>query len=158
MSDPELSETERQIAEDQMQYLRDNPDVCAEGSVTGCVWMRYADGEWRGVNHETSRHRLRSRIRGTVFDRDEALRWFLNNPVTIRPVGSAGSQGEVWDDTDEQDVFTDAERCYWCGASERSVDLDVYRTVEQGECRFCSDCRDSWDRADELADGSEVVA
>lgn len=146
----EVDPLEHQIAEDQMQYLRENPELCAKGSVNVWVWVRYNDSEWRAVNRERSEHRLRTRMRGTVLTEDDALRWFLTNPVTLIPAEGAGTQGSIWNDVDEQGVFEDVTRCFYCGVSENAVELTSYRTTEQGECTFCNSCRSMWDDAGEI--------
>lgn len=151
MTSESVGIVEQRIATDQMEYLRDNPDVCAEGDVVGLMWMRYHDDEWQAVEYG-GKHRLQARVRGVVFGEDDALDWFVRNPVTLRPTAAAGTRGHsdgIWADVEDQDVFTEADRCFWCGQSESSVSLTESQTADQGVCNFCPDCLESWERAGE---------
>jgi hypothetical protein len=79
--------------------------------------------------------------------------------VTLRPTGEAATRGHsdgIWADVEKQDVFTDADRCFWCGHSEPSVSLTESQTADQGVCSFCSDCLESWQRAGEISDTLEA--
>lgn len=149
---------EHRIANDQMEYLREHSDVCAEGNVVGLMWVRYHGGEWQAVEYG-GKHRLQKRVRGVVFGEDDALNWFVGNPVTLRPSAEAASWSRpegVWADVEDQGVFTDAERCFWCGQSEHAVSLNTFQTTDQGVCDFCPDCRESWERAGEITDTLEA--
>ncbi|QCW05303.1 hypothetical protein [Natrinema pallidum] len=156
--DPEIvtdggQPTHDSIARDLADYLRENPGVCAEGNVHGWHWVRYTDGEWRGTDYG-GQHRLPGYVDGDTLERETVLQWLADKPVTLVPVTEAHqwgpSEATVWDDADAQDVFIDADRCYYCGTSERDADLTRYETTDQGECRFCDDCHESWDRAGEI--------
>jgi hypothetical protein len=158
MTSESVEIVEQRIANDQMEYLRDNSDVCAEGNVVGLMWVRYHDDEWQAVEYG-GKHRLQSRVRGVVLEVDDALSWFVTNPVTLRPTGEAATRGYsegIWADVEEQDVFTDADRCFWCGQSEYTVSLTESQTTDQGRCEFCSDCLESWQRAGEISGIPEV--
>jgi hypothetical protein len=158
MNDESVEAVEQRIANDQMKYLRDNSNVCAEGNVVGLMWIRYYDDEWQAVEYG-GKHRLQNRVRGVVFGEDDTLDWFIDNPVTLRPTAEAATRGHpdgVWGDVEEQDVFTDADRCFWCGQSESSVSLTESQTTEQGRCDFCPDCLESWQRAGEITDIPEI--
>ena len=145
--------TEQDIADDQLEYLRENPGVCAWGSTTGYVWLRHSEGQWLAATRGGA-HRLIRYVRGQIFDEAEARQWLVSNPATMIPADDAGiyhdEDDSIWDDANEQDVFTDARRCFWCGVSEWSADLTVHETTDHGECDFCEDCRESWERAGEL--------
>lgn len=144
--------TPRTIAEDLAEYLQETPDVCVDGSVNGWAWLRFVDGEWRAVQYSSDPDRLRSFVEGTVFDRSQALDWLVSNPAQPVPVTDAGSftdgDASIWQDADEQDVWTDRDRCAWCGHSDRTRDLTLYETTENGECRLCEDCHESWGQQD----------
>lgn len=154
MSNQTTAEIEQRIATDQMEYLRKHSDVCAKGSVTGLIWIRYCDGEWQAVAYG-GQHRLQRRVRGVLLEEDNALSWLINNPVSILPVAKAGAgihSDSVWSNAEDQDVFRNANRCFWCGKSEHVVSLTESQTTEQGACSFCPDCLESWQRAGEIAD------
>jgi hypothetical protein len=156
--DSALSQIEQRIAKDQMEYLREHSDVCAEGNVVGLMWVRYHDDEWQAVKYG-GKHRLHDRVKGVALEIEDALRWFIENPVTIRPSVEAAAWSQpdgIWGDVEDQDVFTNAERCFWCGKSEHSVSLGEYRTAEQGVCDFCPDCLESWERAGEIVEMLEA--
>jgi hypothetical protein len=158
MSDGTVEAVEQRIAHDQMEYLREHSEVCAVGNVVGLMWVRFHDGKWQAVEYG-GKHRLQKRVRGVVFEEDDALNWFVDNPVTLRPLVEAASWSRpegVWTDVEEQDVFADAERCFWCGQSEHAVSLIVSQTTDQGVCSFCPDCFESWEQAGELTETLEV--
>jgi hypothetical protein len=158
MNDESVEVVEQRIANDQMEYLREHSDVCAVGNVVGLMWVRFHDGEWQAVEYG-GKHRLHERVRGVVFEADDALNWFVENPVTLRPSAEAASWSRpegVWGDVEDQDVFTAAERCFWCGQSEHAVSLTESQTTNQGACNFCPDCLESWERAGEIAETPEV--
>jgi len=144
------------IARDLLAYLRENPGVCAYGSVTGYIWLRYYDGEWQAATYG-GQHRLSNYVDGQVFDEKTALSWLERNPAEPIPLSKAGSRNEttVWQATDEQDVFADVDRCFWCGESERSTGLATEATHDHGEIDLCADCRASWADAGELVDDRE---
>lgn len=144
----------RDIAEDLADYLRDHPEVCAEGNVNGWRWIRYHDGDWQATRYYDGTNRLREYVVGDVLDEETVLRWLESKPVTLVPLAEAHlwapREQTVWDDATEQDVFTDRDRCWWCGASERTHDLTEYETTSDGECLLCPSCHESWDKAGEL--------
>lgn len=149
---------EHRIANDQMEYLREHSDVCAVGNVVRLMWVRYHGGEWQAVEYGGN-HRLQKRVRGVGFEEGDALNWFVENPVTLRPSAEAASWSRpegIWGDVEDQDVFTDAERCFWCGQSEHAVSLTESQTIEQGVCSFCPDCLESWEQAGEIANTLEI--
>lgn len=144
--------TERKIAKDLADYLREYPGACANGNVHGWAWIRFHDGEWQATRYYSGSDRLKSYVEGEVLDEDAVLDWLVSKPVEIIPTSEATlwgpSETTVWEDADEQDVFTDRDRCYWCGGSERTHDLTEYETVENGDCLLCSDCHESWENTD----------
>ncbi|QLH82352.1 hypothetical protein [Halosimplex pelagicum] len=146
----------RSIAEDLMDYLRETNGVCAEGNVHGWRFIQFVDGEWRGVKYG-GEHRLKDYVKGSVLDAETVLSWMVEKPVQIIPCSEAylwmPKDETVWEDADAQDVFRDASRCFYCGESERSTDLELYETAKQGECLFCSDCHSTWEQADEILPG-----
>lgn len=145
--------THESIARDLMEYLRENPDVCAEGNVIGWRWVRYADGEWRAIDYG-GQDRLKFHVRGAVLEPETVREWLANKPVTLCPASEAcrlrSGETTVWEDADQQDVFTDCERCFYCGQSDRSVGLECYETTDDGNCLLCSDCHEQWERAGEI--------
>lgn len=151
--------TAESIASDLAQYLREHPDVCARGSTPGFHWLRFVDGEWRAVQYSSRAVHLHSYVEGRVLDEERALEWLASNPATLQPVSEAGDYGHgydtVWAAADEQDVFTDADRCVWCGHSERTHDIDRYQTTEDGEQWLCPDCYESWKEAGEIVAGTD---
>lgn len=148
-----MNDVEQRIADELLSFLRENPDVCGWGSTTGYSWFAFADGEWRAVTYGGP-HRLSRYVRGVVLDEARARKWVLRNPVNLIPAAEAGTYNaenrSVWGLAEEQDVFADADRCFWCGASERAEELTRHETTEQGVCAFCADCLESWGRADEI--------
>ena len=159
-TDTQGADTVRQIARDQMAYCRENPGVCADGNAHGWRWIRYVDDEWRATKYG-GQHRLKGYVEGAILDAETALDWFVTKPVTIIPATEAflwrPRDTTVWEDADAQDVFTDATRCFWCGAGERSASLDDYETHDHGRIPLCLDCHGSWRRAGELVDGRAEV-
>lgn len=160
-----MTETTKQItvediARNQFDYLQEHPGVCADGNVNGWQWLRHYDGEWR-VATFGGPHQLSSKVRGAVFSDGNALGWLISNPVTLIPAHDAGSYRHgvtsVWESADEQDVFTDRTRCFWCGVSERTRGLAAYQTTEQGVCHFCPGCHDSWERDGEIVGPIEAA-
>ena len=148
-----MSATTESIARDLLDYLREHPDVCAEGNVHGWRWLRFVDGEWRAAKYG-GKHRLKRFVDGEILDEEAARAWLESKPVTLIPATEAylwgPSEATVWEDADEQDAFTDSDRCFWCGSSERSVALDRFETAEDGECLLCPECEESWERAGEI--------
>lgn len=146
----------RSIARDQLDYLRENPGVCAEGNVSGPRWIRFQDGEWLGLRYSSQDHRLRSYLRGYALSRDMVLDWMERKPVTLVPAREAGNglhtDQSVWADAADQGVFTGLDRCGWCGLSEEECDLTLYETVEDGETLLCPSCTDSWKEAGEIVE------
>jgi len=156
----------RDIARDLADYLQEHPSVCADVSVHAGnhPWVRCVDGEWRRAQFGKY-----DRIEGSVLDRETVVDLFASNPVRRVPVEDAyvlrEDSGTVWEHASEQDVFSDRDRCKWCGYSSRTRDLSLYETVADGDCLLCEDCSDEWERAGELvgekptdADDSEVAA
>lgn len=135
--------TERGIARDLLDYLRANPGVCAEGNVHGWRWVRYHDGEFHATTYGGD-DRQNSYVSGEVLDEDAAVSWLTSKPVSLLPASEAyqwrPSDETVWEDADEQDVFRDYDRCWFCGGSERDHDLTEYETVEDGDLTLYSDC------------------
>lgn len=143
--------TAADIAADQMAYLRENPGVCADVSIHAGnhPWVRYHDGEWQYAKFGDY-----GRIEGKVLDAETVQRLFAGNPVTLEPVSEAyqwrAADRTVWEHAAEQDVFTDFDRCFWCGHSERTRDLTEYETTEDGDCLLCEDCYESFDKHDQI--------
>lgn len=156
--------TRREIAHDQAEYLAVTDGVCAEGNVRGWRWVRFHNGEWQAAKYHEGRDRLKDYVVGDVLDESRVLEWLVAKPVTILPQSQAylwgPSEATVWEDAVDQDVYTDHDRCHWCGCSERTHDLEAYETKSDGECLLCSDCHDSWSRAGEIAgqNGGEAGA
>lgn len=156
MSDQSARASSRSVAEDLMNYLRETRGVCAEGNVHGWRWIRFASGEWQATKYG-GQHRLEQYVQGEILDEEAVLNWLVSKPVQIIPCSKAylwrPKDETVWKDADDQDVFEDASRCFYCGESARSADLQLYETTEQGECLFCNDCHESWERAGEIVSG-----
>jgi hypothetical protein len=146
----------RTTAEDLIDYLREMEGVCAEGNVHGWRWIRFVDGEWQAVKYG-GEHRLKGYVDGATLDTETVQSWMVEKPVQIIPCSEAylwtPKDETVWEDADAQDVFDAVSRCFYCGESDRSTDLDLYETTNQGECLFCSDCHGSWEQADEIVSG-----
>lgn len=146
--------TEREIASDLLEYLRENPGVCAEGNVHGWRWVRFHDGDWQAAKYYDGNDRLKDYVVGDVLDESTVLDWLVSKPATLIPGSGAylwgPSDHTVWEEADEQDVFTDHDRCFWCGGSEQTNNLKAYETTEDGECLLCQDCHESWEKADQI--------
>lgn len=144
----------RSIAEHQRKYLRDHFEVCAEGGTYGYSRLRHVDGEWHALQIGDREHRLPEYLTGRRFSEETALSWLINRPVTLKPVASSAewlsTAPNVWAKAKRQDVFTDADRCFWCGDSENTADLSAHVTTEQGTQRFCVDCFETWDEQGEI--------
>lgn len=117
--------------------------------VSGIGWaspfVRYDDGEWQWTNYGEN-----GRVEGRVLDESRVGDLVDSKPIQLldysEAVGGLTDDGPtVWADADEQDVFTDFDRCFWCGQSERQTDLTEYETTEDGDCLLCEDCHESWD-------------
>jgi hypothetical protein len=147
-----MSSTEEEIASDLLAYLRANPGVCANGNVHGWAWIRFHDGAWQATRYYRGGDRLSSYIVGDVLDENAVMDWLITKPVTLIPGSEAYlcSPPTVWKEAAQQDVFTSLDRCFWCGHSERSHDLQPYQTTEDGECLLCADCYESWESAGEI--------
>lgn len=148
--------TKEDIASDLFDYLKDNPNVCANGNVHGWTWIRFHDGEWQATKYYTGDDRLKSFVVGRVLEERKVLDYLAMKPITLIPQSEAylwgPSDQTVWEDADEQDVFRDFTRCYWCGCSERTHDLQEYDTVDDGDTVLCSSCFESWINAGEIAE------
>lgn len=150
--------SETTIARDLADYLREHPDVCADISVSaGChPWVRFHDGDWQYAVFGDQF------VEGRVLDEDAVVRYIAGNPATLIPASEAyrwkPSTRTVWEIADDQDVFTDATRCEWCGGSEHAVDLTCYETVEDGDTNLCPECFESWEQAGEIVGETEAVA
>lgn len=153
-----MKRTGNSIARDIVEYLRENPDVCADISVSaGCFpWVRFHDGDWQMVQY--GQHR----IEGRVIEEQAVVGYIETNPTDLLLVSEAYQWGPkektAWEEADEQDVFTDADRCFWCGESENSVALGFYETLEDGDTHLCPECFESWDRAGEIVGEVEASA
>jgi len=145
---------EHDIALDQLEYLKTTGNVCANGSTTGWTWVRYHDGDWQALRFATEAVHTSEYVHGEVWDRQRVVDWLVGNPVTMHPQSTAyrwsPDSNTVWDYADEQDAFTDRDRCVWCGHSDRTRSLGEYETVDDGTVTLCEDCRDDWGRAGEL--------
>lgn len=150
------SPSEKSVAQDLMEYLRNTEGVCAEGSVNGWRWVRFKDGEWQAVKYG-GKHRLSDFVEGEVLNSETVLEWLVEKPAQIIPVSEAyrwsPKEETIWEDAAAQDVFEDVPRCFYCGGSENALDLQLYETVEQGECLFCDGCHGSWESAGEIVSG-----
>lgn len=145
---------EQQIAKDQMDYLRDHPSICAMGGAYGHNYVRYQDGDWQAVQTGELQHRLSDYLSGKELDQEDALEWFQNRPVELRPCSMAAewisNADNLWEKVNEQDVFSDVNRCFWCGISANQTTLKTYQTTDQGICDFCSECYEAWDKQNEI--------
>lgn len=143
--------SETQIAKDLLAYLRDHPSACADVSAQGYYrpWVRYRDGQYQLAGFGEI-----DRIHATTLSEKQALELFKNNPVQLLPAHKAyrwkPANRTVWEHAAEQDAFTSLTRCFWCGFSERTTDLSLYETVDDGNCWICSDCHRTWDNQNEL--------
>jgi hypothetical protein len=148
------NQTERAIASYLLEYLKNNDEVCADGNANGWTWIRYEAGDWQAVRFSRSDDTLKSYVVGDVLDEATVMDWLVSKPATIIPQRQAylwgPSENTVWELADEQDVFEDYERCFWCGDSERNQTIKSYQTTENGECSLCPECRDSWASAGEI--------
>lgn len=147
---PAVSELD--IARDQADYLRENPGVTAKGNVHGWRWVRHVDGEWRALKTGDT-HRLPKYLEGAVLDEDSVIQWLTSKPVTCVPSATAGDyqfDPSAWAAADVQDVFTDHDRCWWCGGSERDHELTEYETRDHGRCLLCTDCVEPWLNGDHI--------
>lgn len=153
---------ERQIAEDMMEYVRSHPEVCADGRSHGYSNLRWHGGEWQVVKIGGFKHRRAHYLTGVVYDDETALDWFIRQPVRIVPQAEMATWingGEdLWGKVEDHDVFSDGNRCFWCGNSGRNVELTTHLTVAQGDCDFCSDCFDVWDKQNEIDHSKEQPA
>lgn len=154
-SDTQQHVSERDIAEDLAKYLRENPGVCADVSIAAGnhPWIRYHDSAWQFARYG-EQGRAKGRVEGKVLNEESVVDLLAANPVNLKPVSEAyqwkPADETVWEDASEQDVFTNRDRCYWCGVSDRTKDLTRYETTEDGKCSLCADCHESWDRADQI--------
>jgi len=143
--------TAADIAGDQMDYLREQSGVCADVSIVAGnqPWIRFHGGEWQYAKFGDN-----GRIEGKTLDAETVQRLFAENPVRLEPVSEAfrwrPADRTVWEHAAEQDVFTDRDRCFWCGHSERDRDLTEYETAEDGDCLLCAGCHESWDNQDQI--------
>ena len=146
------SATVESIAQDIREYMRGAPDITATGSTMHWYWVRYKNGEWRGLR-TGGKHRLGDYLHGRTFTDEEFLEWQLNNPVNLLPSDEAshGREDEsIWAKADTQGVFTDKDRCFWCGHDEDNVALTEEQAVEHGEILLCGECRPTWEKQDEI--------
>lgn len=163
-ADTDTGPTTESIALDTRSYLRENPGVCARGNAHGITWIRFNDGEWRGTKYsEGNDHHSRGEyVIGCDLDADGVLQWLVDKPVELIPSSEAylwsPKDHTVWEEAGHQDVFTEHDRCFWCGDSERTVTLTTYETTDQGVCSFCPDCYESWNRAGEIVNRSPTIA
>lgn len=143
--------TTKEIAEHLTSYLESNLGVCADlNAVHG--WLRARDGEWQIVRYAGSRPN--DCVKARTVDREQAVNLLEDSPSSLEPVAEAGvynSEGlSVWDHAEDQDAFSDRERCYWCGHSDRSREIRRYETVDDGECPLCEECHDYWEASGEI--------
>jgi len=143
--------TRETIANDLVDYLRENPGVCASVSVgmSDHPWIRYRDGEWQAASYADI-----DRIDSRVVDEERVVSLIEANPTNLIPCHEAyrwkPADQTVWEDAAEQDAFSDRDRCVWCGFSDRTRNLSLYQTVDDGECLLCDDCHEAWDKDDEI--------
>lgn len=153
MGDDTDAVTDESIAREMMGVLREMPGGCASMPPAASFrWVRHVDGEWRAVRYEQQKWGY---ITGEVWDDEEAESFFAASPTTIIPADDArrmsAHETTVWEEAEEQDVFTDHDRCFWCGVSERDEEPTLYETTEDGECLLCDDCHEHWNREDQIA-------
>jgi hypothetical protein len=145
--------TTESVRDDICEYLEGSPDVTAEGSLHGWRWVRWVDGDWRVVN-SGGKHRLNKYLYGKVVTPGEIKGWLLSNPVQLHATCDAyrhdGCEHPVWEAVERQSVFTDENRCFWCGVSESHSTLNSETAVEHGDIHLCNDCRPAWVKQDEL--------
>jgi len=153
--------TRASIAEDELQYLQENPTVCAEGNVNGWRWLRYHDGEWQATDYGGP-HRLTSYVNGKVLTREEAKKWLKTKPIKRIPTSEAyqwkPKDKTVWEEAEEQEVFKDVQRCFYCGKSENAVSLSNEETTDHGELDLCKDCKGAWNRSGELEESNKPTS
>jgi hypothetical protein len=145
---------EHDIAFDQMAYLKNTENVCAVGSTTGWMWLRYHSGDWQAIRFATEDIHTSEYVHGKTLDREAVVNWLVDNPVTMEPQSKthrwSPDDKTVWEYAEQQDVFDGKTRCVWCGYSTRTRELDSYATVEDGDANLCDDCHSDWDRAGEI--------
>jgi hypothetical protein len=155
-SEQSTEASSRSVAEDLMDYLQETEGVCAEGNVHGWRWIRFVNREWQAVTYG-GEHQLKGYVKGEILGAETVLSRMMQKPVQIIPCSEAylwrPKDETAWEDADTQDVFADVSRCFYCGESGRSTDLDLYETTNQGKCLFCSDCHGSWEQAGEIVAG-----
>lgn len=145
--------TSESVRDDIFQYMKESPDITADGSVNGYGWVRYCDGAWRAVN-TGGKHRRSGYVYGRELSDVEMKDWLDSNPVKLLASSDAyrhkHAELTIWEKVERQGVFTDADRCFWCGVSESNTELTVEEAVEHGEIHLCGECRPVWEKQDEI--------
>jgi hypothetical protein len=145
----------KQIAQDMVEYIKQNRGVCGEIRQAHNLWIRFAGGDWQAVKYTRSSDRLRSYIVGNTPPREDVVELCSKNGVVVLPVSDAGyrqKDSPIWDAVEKQGVFNDVARCFWCGCSEAERELQSYETVEDGVCNLCNSCEESWRSAGEIVE------
>lgn len=148
-----ITPARRRIAEAVVDVLKRDDNACIQIQFAPLGWpyVRYHDGVFQWITRDS----LYNRIEGEVVGEEELLGEIAQHGIMMygeseTHAGLSDSGPTVWELTDEQDVFTDRDRCFWCGGSDRTHDLSQYKTVEDGVCWLCPDCHESWETADEI--------
>lgn len=153
MSGGDSDETES-LAAVIVRELRERDGKCIRvGSYSrGFPFIRYHDGEWQWADYEFSQNRVKGRVLEEDRVREIVDGHSFHLLDTNEAIAGLTDDGPtIWEDADEQDVFTDYDRCFWCGQSERSRELDRYETTEDGECLLCPECHDSFNECGQIA-------
>lgn len=144
-------EPARALAESVVDALREYDGACIQINFApiGYPYIRYVEGEWRRVER-----RRFDRVEGRVIDEEDVVDLAAEHSVTFYAAeyttGLTDAGPSVWELADEQDVFTDRDRCCWCGASDRTASIEAYETTEDGTCLLCEDCHESWEKSGEI--------
>ncbi|MFC4553600.1 MULTISPECIES: hypothetical protein [Halorussus] len=145
-----------------VRELREHDDHCIRVGGYGDAYpfVRYhaETGEWRWADYERQR-----RVAGRILDESTVVEIVAAKHISLvaveNAVGGLTDDGPtVWEDADAQDVFSEFDRCFWCGGSERTHDLARYETTEDGECLLCSDCYESFDDSGQILGPSTTEA
>jgi hypothetical protein len=151
-----MASDERSLAAVLLGELHDRETCIRVGGIGWAYpFVRYHDGQWQWAHYGKN-----GRVEGRVLDESHVHDLVDSKPIQFlgyhEAVGGLTDDGPtVWEDAAEQDVFTDADRCFWCGHSERTHDLGEYETSEDGDCLLCPDCFESFDNHDQIVGATD---